>query len=103
MNCYKEQGHPLSTEQNEMLDALKQDWSESLDILKHRSEEYKNWQVEIVSIDVLDTLLRDLTKFQNERRGVGENVMEDTIASYPISAKHNPFYNQSFNGGTARG
>ena len=42
MNRYKEQSHPLSTEQNEIPDALKQDWSESLDILKHRSKEYKN-------------------------------------------------------------
>ena len=27
LNRYKEQGHPLSTEQNEILDALKQYWS----------------------------------------------------------------------------
>ena len=45
------------------------------------------------------TLLSELKNVLNEYRGLVERVMEDTTTAYPINAKHNPFYNQCFNGG----
>ena len=50
-------------------------------------------------MNVLNSLLHDITLFKSDSRGLGENAIQETIASYPINAKHYLFYNQYFNGG----
>ena len=95
---YKNHGQ-LNNEQIQLLDLLKRDWSEALEIEKNFIAEDKNEKEEKKSVDVLNTMLKELTQFKNDYRGLGERAMEDTIDAYPINAKHNPFYNQCFNGG----
>lgn len=60
---------------------------------KSNYQQYKSPFYDAVS-DVLD----GLNAFVNTKRGVGEHAAEETISKQPISAKHNPFYGQSFNG-----
>ena len=95
---YKNHGQ-LNNEQIQLLDLLKRDWSEALEIEKNFIAEDKNEKEEKKSVDVLNTMLKELTQFKNDYRGLGERAVEDTIDAYPINAKHNPFYNQCFNGG----
>ena len=109
MNCYKvykstqifySQNNAVADEQqNHLLNLLKTYWLDSLEILKQATTELKELKLQqkIINRDALAKLLKDMTLFHKERRGLGEIVLEDTISNYPINAKHNPFYNQSFN------
>ena len=82
-----------------MLKVLKEDWVDTLTISKQATEQFKISKSMHVNNKELSSFLKELTTFHNERKGLRENSLEDVISCYPISSKHNPFYNQSFNGG----
>ena len=48
--------------------------------------------------DAVPDVLDSLNAFVNTKRGDGDHAAEKTISKAPISAKHNPFCGQSFNG-----
>jgi len=49
-------------------------------------------------IDFYATLIKDLTEYIKLKQGPIERQLEWVISSYPISAKHNPYFGGSFNG-----
>ena len=72
---------------------------ESLAILKQANKELKLAKSTHTNHKELKNVLKDLKMFHNKRSWLGENALEDIISFYPISSKHNPFCNQSFNSG----
>ena len=49
-------------------------------------------------LPAMKSIAAALNEFVENKRGIGEHAAEATMSKAPISAKHNPFYGQSFNG-----
>ena len=83
------------------MSALKDDWVDLLEFFQQASTKLKELKSRPAQLNqvALRAFLKDMTKFHNERRVIGEKALEYTISSYLINSKHNIFYNQRFNGG----
>jgi hypothetical protein len=55
-------------------------------------------QINSKAIDAYSKLVDDMDSFVKAKQGPIECALEWTVASYPISAKHNPYYCGAFNG-----
>ena len=102
LDSYRKNGNAtMDDEQKQLLNTLKNDWIDSLSILKQATIMLKELKVKlpIINSRALNELLGYLTKIHNERRGVRENALEDATFGYPINAKQNPFCNQRLNRG----
>lgn len=49
----------------------------------------------------LDDLMKGVESFSRKKMGKGESIIEGMISEPPINCKHNPYYNQCFNGADA--
>ncbi len=55
-------------------------------------------QINSRAFDAYSKLVDDMASFVKTKQGPIEHALEWTVASYPISAKHKPYYGGAFNG-----
>jgi len=84
---------PLSDDElSELMEQYIETWEKKADAAE-RKKKFNNDE-----IDFYATLITDLTEYIKLKQGPIERQLEWVISSYPILAKHNPYFGGSFNG-----